>query len=256
MNRPQSLNVGHCLWSAVALVAAAWSLPGHAALVGRDLDGNLATFEAYYDTVLDITWLADANYAQTSGFDADGRMTWAAATAWAAGLDPYGSGITGWRLPDTDPINGISHVNNAAAYDGSKDSGWNVSAPGSDYPLSTASELAHLYYNTLGNLSPWDPVASTAAVGVAQGGWGLVNTGPFSNIQAKFYWSSTAYVNNRAWAVRFLDGYQYANGNTGLLYAWAVHEGDVGAVPLPASAWLLLSGLAGLGFIRRRRVVA
>lgn len=35
-------------------------------LQGRDLDGNLATFEAYYDTVLGITWLADANYAKTS----------------------------------------------------------------------------------------------------------------------------------------------------------------------------------------------
>lgn len=32
-------------------------------LQGRDLDGNATTFEAYYDTVLDITWLADANYA-------------------------------------------------------------------------------------------------------------------------------------------------------------------------------------------------
>ena len=29
-----------------------------------------------YDDVLDITWLQDANYALTSGFDIDGRMTW------------------------------------------------------------------------------------------------------------------------------------------------------------------------------------
>lgn len=34
-------------------------------LQARDLDGNLATTEAYYDTVLNVTWLADANYAQT-----------------------------------------------------------------------------------------------------------------------------------------------------------------------------------------------
>jgi hypothetical protein len=34
-------------------------------LQGRDLDGNLTTFEAYYDTALNITWLADANYAGT-----------------------------------------------------------------------------------------------------------------------------------------------------------------------------------------------
>jgi len=29
-----------------------------------------------YDDVLDVTWLKDANYAKTSGHDADGRMTW------------------------------------------------------------------------------------------------------------------------------------------------------------------------------------
>jgi hypothetical protein len=28
-----------------------------------------------YDTDLNVTWLADANYAQTSGYDADGFMT-------------------------------------------------------------------------------------------------------------------------------------------------------------------------------------
>jgi len=28
-----------------------------------------------YDTDLNITWLQDANYAMTSGYDADGRMT-------------------------------------------------------------------------------------------------------------------------------------------------------------------------------------
>lgn len=34
-----------------------------------------------YDDVLGITWLKDANYAQTSGFDADGRMNWETAVA-------------------------------------------------------------------------------------------------------------------------------------------------------------------------------
>jgi hypothetical protein len=29
--------------------------------------GHLATFDAYYDTAQNITWLADANYAQTMG---------------------------------------------------------------------------------------------------------------------------------------------------------------------------------------------
>ncbi len=71
----------------------------HGALVDRG--GGLI-----YDDVLDVTWLQDANYAQTSGYDTDGNMTWDAATAWAAGL-VYG-GYDDWRLPTTVPINGSS----------------------------------------------------------------------------------------------------------------------------------------------------
>ena len=50
-----------------------------------------------YDNVLKITWLADANYAKTSGYDADGRMNWSVANSWAANL-LYG-GYDDWRLP-------------------------------------------------------------------------------------------------------------------------------------------------------------
>jgi heme A synthase len=45
-----------------------------------------------YDTTRNITWLADMNYALTSGHTGtgvsatDGRMSWDAATAWAANL--------------------------------------------------------------------------------------------------------------------------------------------------------------------------
>ena len=64
-----------------------------------------------YDDVLDITWLQDANYAQTSGYDVqditwlqtinqaddiNGRMTWSEANSWAAQLE-YG-GYDDWRL--------------------------------------------------------------------------------------------------------------------------------------------------------------
>ncbi len=68
------------------------TLPSHAALVARDLDGNLTTAEAYYDTIADLTWLADANAAGTT-------MNWADANAWAASLDI--NGVTGWRLPSS-----------------------------------------------------------------------------------------------------------------------------------------------------------
>jgi hypothetical protein len=39
-----------------------------------------------YDNDMNITWLADANYAKTSGHDADGLMTWQQSMDWADNL--------------------------------------------------------------------------------------------------------------------------------------------------------------------------
>ena len=52
-----------------------------------------------YDTDLNITWLKDANYAQTSGYDADGMMTWFSAKSWAENL--VYSGDDDWRPPSS-----------------------------------------------------------------------------------------------------------------------------------------------------------
>ena len=52
-------------------------------LQGRDLDGDLSNGpEAFFDTVLNVTWLADANHAKTTNYaaaDSSGAMTWAEA---------------------------------------------------------------------------------------------------------------------------------------------------------------------------------
>jgi hypothetical protein len=53
-----------------------------------------------YDNDLNITWLQDANYAMTSGYDADGRMSWDAAMTWAQNL--VYQGYNDWRLPFSD----------------------------------------------------------------------------------------------------------------------------------------------------------
>jgi len=50
-----------------------------------------------YDDVAKITWLADVNYAKTSKYDADGKMTWAEANTWVAQLSI--EGFTDWYLP-------------------------------------------------------------------------------------------------------------------------------------------------------------
>jgi hypothetical protein len=52
-----------------------------------------------YDTDLNITWY-DNTYTGTQGNGAN----WDQANAWATGLNV--GGVTGWRLPQTLPVNG------------------------------------------------------------------------------------------------------------------------------------------------------
>jgi hypothetical protein len=77
----------------VKTIIAALSL---AVIVGISASVNAALVDRgvgmIYDTVLDITWLQDANYAQTSGYDSDARMRWNDAVSWANQLE-YG-GLT------------------------------------------------------------------------------------------------------------------------------------------------------------------
>lgn len=135
-----------------------------------------------YDTDLNVTWLRDAYYAQTSGYDADGLMTWSEATIWAANLSYFDTerNVTydDWRLPITTDI-GTSGCN--FAYSGT-DCGYNVD------PAS--SEMAHLFFTELGNLSGYT-TSGTFRGGSSEVDWGLVNTGPFIDFPSYYYWSGT-----------------------------------------------------------------
>jgi hypothetical protein len=208
-------------------------------LQARDLDGNLATAEAYYDTVLDITWLADANYAGA-------LMTWSTASDWVLNLDPYSSGISGWRLPTALDTDGTGCD---LAFNGT-DCGYNVD--------TATGEMAHMFYAILGDPARYD------SLGNEQSTWGLTNTGPFSNIQG-YYWSGTEYVPGdpytypgaNVWDFDFGTGEQGAGAKSLYGSAWAVHPGDVGVstVPVPAAAWLFGTAL-GLVEVMRRRLAA
>ena len=136
-----------------------------------------------YDSAQRITWLGDANWARTSGFDPDGEMTWDEARAWAGRLTI--GGFSDWRLPITsdETCRGAGCTN---------------------------SEMGHLF---------------------AVDGVSASNPGPFSNIQARQYWSSRtdSSESDLAWYVHFGTGDQGATGKSEGHIPWAVRDGDVGA---------------------------
>lgn len=243
-----------------------WGLALSALLVGSANAALLSRLagQAYYDTVLDITWQADANLADTNdfgvtGIDANGRMTWDKAIEWIAAMNGANHlGVNDWRLPMVGPLNGSS-FDYMRSYNGSTDDGYNQSEQGTAYAGATGSEMAHLFYNTLDNKGYCDLLLSTAdSCSGPQAGWGLTNTGPFSNLQPNFYWSGTTYLTNAdlAWDFLFETGRQGAGVKSVdiKLYAWAVRPGDIGEVPAPGAMWLFGSGLIALGARLKRRV--
>jgi hypothetical protein len=235
---------------ALALIACA-TVTGtaQASLVGRG-NGML------YDNVLNVTWLQDANYAKTSGYDADGQMYWNAATTWAANL-VYG-GFSDWRLATNTPVSGGASFNiGGNGYDGTTDYGFNITSP--------KSELAYMYNVNLGlkdYYSATNVYQPTFGVfgngtynGVNQNSIGQADVGLVKNLQSYAYWSGAEYSpgSGNAWYFNTTSGNQSYNYGNGLeFYAWAVRPGDVSAVPVPAAFWLFGSGLMGLLGLRRR----
>ena len=174
--------------------------------------------DAYFDTALNISWLADAH--------ASGLRTWHGASDWAASLSEYG--VTGWRLP--------TGANNCAAvnYGTSGDCRFQP-------PKTQAAELAFMYYVTLGNKgAPFWP-------------YGLTNSAGFLNPQpGDVFWTNTTGISNVG--APLASYFSTADGESDWsridgpgAYAWAVHYGDVSPVPeLPSLAYTLF-GLAVTG---------
>ena len=195
-----------------AVLAFSLSTGAQASLVARG--GGMV-----YDDVNNITWAADANLAQTSGYDADGKMTWTEAVAWADQLTL--GGFTNWSLPTTVP-----------AVAGTEQKG---------------SQMGDLFYNQLGGVAGTD-IATTHNA----------NYDLFKNVKNSVYLSSSEYApnpNNYSWTFYTENGNQYGNYKGNEFYAWAVRSGDVSvaAVPVPGAFWLFGSAMVGLMGLKRRK---
>lgn len=193
-------------------------------LGARDLNGD-GTVDAYFDSVQNITWLADWNYSKTSGESLTGALFWGEALRWADAL-AIGS-YDGWRLPTAR------------------------NADGSDCYLGECrnSEMLTLWRDTLGNTN-----GSTMNTGPFVNVTDPVN---LSGVQ----WTSTRFNYGCGGAWYFIPAENRNNASCNIerdrMYATAVLDGDAGtdisAVPTPATIALLGLGLAGISAARRRQ---
>jgi len=218
-------------------------------LQARDLDGDLSTTEAFYDTTLNITWLANLKTIQAS------QSSWVQAKQNVTTVN-FAYGTDGWRLPTK---NGDS-----------------------------LSELAHLYYITLGNsketsittnnnLPVGTPILTNDEPGNLPPGTviiypsnppsvvsgGLANRGNFV-FSAGIFWTDQAITPQTALGFDFSSGAEggyamypspFSFVGSKAYYYWPVHDGDIGSpvsVPEPTTFGLMLLGLSAMAIVCRR----
>lgn len=211
-------------------------------LLPRDINGD-GVIDAFYDSSLNITWLRDANPFRNGGMRG-GELDWNDASNQA--VHSYALGISGWRLPS---MVDTGNMGCDLSYSGGTDCGYNVQL--------SLSEMAHLFYVTLGNL-PSCPVGTTDPTKQClQTGWGLTNTGLFIDMQKYDYWTEVEYAANltKAWSFNMDFGFQYySDKQYGAVFSMLVHDGDVGtsnnSIPTPSSICLVLASLIALNFSR------
>lgn len=204
-------------------------------LLPRDLDNNWSNgAEAFYDTALNITWLRSAHPNTGSWFN---FSNWVADLAFGTAID--------WRLPATQD-SGPPYSTGLYGYGGSgATTGFNVDP--------SVSELAHLFFVTLGNRSTYD-VSGNVNEGSTVG---FTNVGNFLGLSGMSLWSETPYAldSNSYWYFKGTEGAlgvqsQFSSG----IGAVAVHDGDVGVSPVPElpTSSLLLLGFSAFALATRK----
>ncbi len=213
------------------LIFALTTITAQGALLGRaeTMPGEM-DYRAYYDNVLDLTWLANPKAAAGSTFDdgpstTDGNLSWASTQAWLGSLNSaVHLGAADWRLPDVD-VNGDTIIVGC---------GGPAACP--DNEMGHHSQANDVQFHAICQLS------------------GVCDPGPFGSIGANYYWSSTpAPGANTAWAFYFpMNEIWTLDKVSGGGAAWAVRDGDIASVPAPGAIWLLGTGLGAIGWMRRQ----
>lgn len=242
------------------------------------LEGRLAStptgtdYQAFYDTVLDVTWLTDFNLAQSNQFGmalsttsistndnqigTSGSTTWNGANSWVAGMNAANYlGVNNWRLPS---MQDISVACSSFSFDGSTDCGYNVRTINTNG--EAFSEIAHLYSDTLGNVSNFDSNGDRNSTSANA----LESAGQFINIQHQSgdrYWIGVedSAITSRALTFAFGTGQQFSVAKTQSNFVAVLVDGDISAavspVPEPTTVWMLIAGLALLVFRKKSLAV-
>ncbi|MEW6676677.1 MAG: PEP-CTERM sorting domain-containing protein [Pseudomonadota bacterium] len=213
------ITLGKALVPALALTSLVAAHGAEAALEGRYFTPGVTSgaFDAYYDTNLDVTWLADTNQF--------GLMSWDYVDNWVQTL--VLAGVDEWRLPSFSDGSGdgstgelyqlfvVELGNNADSQHPTL-----VYNPG---PFRNVQ-----YYITTGG-GPTAAYWTDTAYGDGAYAWQTFNASYIAQSKEGLYW-----------------GYS----------VWLVHDGDVGyvaAVPEPEAYALMLAGLGLVAFAARRR---
>lgn len=214
---------------AAATALFALSLPAPAVLLDR---GN----GLLYDTVLDLTWLQDANSCNGCFL-----MNWYDAVAWAANLEV--AGATGWRLPKIRPAYSFEEPN----------------LPPVDCSVASAlacaagrNELGYMFFHNLGGTVGADLTGDRVSVSGAA----------VHDVQGLYWGGNSNHPSFLAWAFGYGPNVLTESGTQAMTESafpeagakvWAVHAGDVAAVPEPSTLTLMAAAMLVLAWSRKKR---